>query len=155
MKHQLWKCCAPHTSETTNTYFNSIVDFSKHQRTSPEERSKEGSVRGARCRAEVFQFQNDDVIIAWWKMPRGRGKHTVRSFSGRQFSQRLGELIVSGVPAGHGDHEECESNPTDVGMTSVRYVFVYVSHDVSIELARAAAGTRWRADYNNLFHFLC
>jgi len=63
MKQQLERHSAPHTLETTNTNFNSMVDFSKHQRTSPKERSKESWVRGVRCRVEVFQ--SDDVIIPW------------------------------------------------------------------------------------------
>jgi len=71
MKQQLGKCSAPHTSEIANAYFNSMVDFTKHQRTPPEERSKEDSVRGVRCRAEGFQ--NDDVIIMW-KIPHGERK---------------------------------------------------------------------------------
>ena len=41
-----------HTSEIiTKPYFNGMVDFSKHQRASPEEMCNGGSVRGARCRA--------------------------------------------------------------------------------------------------------
>jgi len=50
-----------------------MFKFSKHQIISPEKRSKEGSVRGVRCRAEVFQ--NDDVIIIW-KTPHRRVKHS-------------------------------------------------------------------------------
>jgi len=65
------------------------------QGASPEERCNVGSVRGVRCRAEVFQ--NDEVIIAW-KMPHGRGK---TSFLGvRLFFQWLGELIIAMLQGG-------------------------------------------------------
>jgi len=70
-----------------------MVAFSMHQRTSPDERSKEGSVTGVRCRVEVFL--NDDVIIAW-KMQHGRGKPMLSRV--HLFSQWLGELIVAGLP---------------------------------------------------------